>query len=358
MELYTQDGSRPDLAQLVRLSQEALGGYAFPLIFPVISVPERAGQLSYAPAGLSNAGGVTGRANGAPLESSEKKTSDFGWTTARLEARTKIYADEVKGFGGIEMADQFGGEDCGRRAFNTIEMAAAAMVFSSARRAAAVSLTNHQLVPLLQKAALAQRKYGSPYLVLTTNGLLKLTQIPEVFGRMVGRFGATGAMNFLAGAAGELTAALSPLMGFAGMLVFDSGVVGETYDNSIAVASLRPDAAAGGPAAMQEIKRSATYGFAAVYIPDPASNDQPLEISSHADRAVKANVYDAEGRYSLNEIHGTDGAEAPNVNGGAVKVFAMLADAEGYTPLDQRTVQVEITNTAASPVPTQEVSAD
>lgn len=351
----TQNGKRADLAQLTKLSQAALGGYAFPKLFPIFPTVERAGDFSYAPKGLSTATGTTGRANGDALSATEIKTADFAYTTARLEARSVIYDNEVKGFGGIEGADQAGGEDCGRRAWNTIEIAAHAKVFSTARVAAKTDLTDHNVVTLLQTAALGQRAFGAPYLVLTSLGLLKFAQIPEVRAAMVGQFGATGAMNYLAGAQADLIKALSPLLGFEGIIVFDSAIVGSTKDDYVAVVSLRKEAFAGGSAFTQLAKRAACYSFAAIYLPDEANMDQPLQVSSFADEKDKANYYDAEGRYSLNELHPDDGAESPDVNGGAVKVFAMLDSLASYTPIDQRTQQVLVVNTAETPVYTEEV---
>lgn len=351
----TQSGKRADLAQLTKLSQAALGGYAFPKLFPIFPTTERAGDFSYAPKGLTLLTGTTGRANGAALSATEIKTADFAYTTARLEARSVVYDNEVKGFGGIEGADQAGGEDCGRRAWNTIEVAAYAAVFSAARRSAKTDLTDHNVVTLLQTAALAQRAFGAPYLVMTSLGLLKFVQIPEIRAAMVGQYGPTGAMNFMAGSQVELAKALSPLIGFEGIVIFDSAIVGSTYDDYVAVVSLRKDAFSGGASFQQLAKRAAVYGFAAIYLPDEANMDQPLLVSAFADEKDKANYYDAEGRYSLNELHGTDGAQSPDVNGGAVKVFAMLAALSSYTPIDQRVMQVLITNTEAAPVPTQEV---
>lgn len=352
----TQNGPRPDLAALVKLSQAAVGGYAFPKLFPIYATPERASDFSYAPAGQTVATGTAGRANGAALAATEKKTADFSFTTARLEARTVVYDNEVKGYGGIEGADQAGGEDCGRRAYNTIEVAAYAKVFSAARRAAKTDLTDHNVVTLLQTAALGQRAFGSPYLVMTTLGLLKFVQIPEVRVAMVGVFGASGTMNYITGSQTELAKALSPLIGFEGIVLFDSAIVGSTYDDYVAVVALRKEAFAAGNMLPSIAKRAAMYGFAAIYLPDAATMDQPLTICSFADDKDKANYYDAEGRYSLNELHGDDGAESPNVNAGAVKVLAMLPALASYTPIDQRVQQVEVVNTEATPVFTQEVA--
>lgn len=343
---YTERGDRPDLAARAKLTQASIGGYAFTKLFPVLPVTERAGDFSYAPVGM-----VTGttnvaeaRANGAELTANALATVDFAWTTARLEARTVIYVNEVKGFGGIEAADGFGGEDCTRRAYNKVEIAAYGKVFSAARRGAKTELANHQVVTLLQKGALAQRKYGQPYLVMTSYGLLKFVNIPEVRSRMFGEYGPTGAMNYITGGQVQLAKAISPLIGFEDIIVFDSEIVGSTYDDYIAIASLRKEAMAGGVALSGVAKARALYGFAAIYIPDPANNDQPFSVSSFDDRLNKANYYDAESRYSLNELHAD-----------AVTVYDMLADIASYTPIDARVVQVQVVNDEESPVVTNDI---
>jgi len=345
-EFYTQRGDRPDLAALANLTQASVGGYAFPKLFPVLPVLERAGDFSYAPVGQTNVttNVAEARANGAALTASDLVTSDYAWTTAHLEARTRIYANEVKGFGGIEAADKFGGEDCIRRAFNKVEIAAYAKAFSSTRRGAATELVNHGVVTLLQKLALAQRKYGAPYLFMTTYGMLKFVNIPEVRSRLFGEFGATGAMNLITGGQMDLAKAISPLIGFEGIIPFDSEIVGSTYDDYIAVASLRKEALAGGAALLTTAKARALYGFSAIYIPNAANADQPFSVSSFDDRDTKANLYDAESRYSLNELHTA-----------AVSVCNMLANIDAYTPIDSRVLQVQVVNDEDSPVVTNDI---
>ena len=180
---YTERGDRPDLAARAKLTQASIGGYAFPKLFPVLPVTERAGDFSYAPVGM-----VTGttnvaeaRANGAELTANALATADFAWTTARLEARTVIYANEVKGFGGIEAADGFGGE--GLHAARTTRSHDCAITRSSAPP---VAVRRPSCQPsgrdVAAEGALAQRKSGQPYLVMTSYGLLKFVNIPEVRG--------------------------------------------------------------------------------------------------------------------------------------------------------------------------------
>jgi hypothetical protein len=332
----TQNGPRPDLALAGKMSQADMGGYAFTQLFPVLPTTERAGDFSYAPVNLSNAttNVAEGRANGAALTASELKTADFAWTTARLEARSVVYDNEVKSFGGIENADKNGGIDAVRRAYNKVEVAAYSKVFSAARILAATSLADQEIINLLSKGAIAARPYGSPYLVLTTNGLLKMLQIPEVRKAMFGSFTAAQVMNMLTGTDKDLILSkLSPLLSMKGMIIFDSDIVtGVANDDCIAIVALRPEAFAGNDALLRTAKQKAVYGFTAIYIPEGASKEMPFGVSATAHGDGKVNLYDAESRYSINEIH-TD----------AVKVFKMLANLTDYSE-NLSPLKVEITN--------------
>lgn len=335
----TTNGSRPDLALAAKATQADMGGYAFPQLFPVLATTERAGDFSYAPANLPNSttNVAEGRANGAALTATELKTEDFAWTTAPLEARSVIYDREVPGWGGIAQADEAGGIDCVRRAYNKVEQVAYAKTFSAARILAAVSLADQQIINLFAKAAIAVRPYGQPYLVCTTNGLLKLLQIPEVRKAMFGSFTAAQVMNMLTGTDKELILSkLSPLLSMKGIVIFDSDIVTGANDDCIAIVALRPEAFAGGVSLLNTAKARAIYGFTAVYIPTGATSDMPFGVSSTADGKDKANYYDAESRYSVNEIHT-----------GAVKCFKMLADIASYTE-NVGPLKVEITNPSIS----------
>ena len=334
MNFPTQTGLRPDLAEEAKLSQAEMGGYSFPKIFPVMAVKERAGTFAYAPENLPNGTGSAqeGRANGSAITSDEVKCADYNWTTARLEARTKIYDNEVKAFGGIEAADKNGGRNCVRRAYNKVEFRAYEKVFSAGRIAGATSLANNAVQSLLTKAAIAVRPFGSPYLYMTTNGLVKFLQIPEVRRMMFGTFGAQATMNLLVGDQSVLFAKLSPLLGFKGIVVAQSEIVGTTNDDAIAVIGLREEAFAGNDSLIMTAKERATYGFCVIYIPEGASTDMPFGVSSAPIEEHKMNIYDAESAYSLNELHG-----------GAVKVFKMLADLADYS-VTQSPVEVKVVN--------------
>lgn len=300
---YTQRGPRPDLASLVKISTLSQRGYAFTKLFPIVVMTEKGGTFSHAPVGMTTAKGQKGRANGAAISSTEKKSETATWTPTRLEGRTKIYENEVKGFGGIEIADQFGGEDAGRKAFNQAEADAAAAFYTAARIAAAAELTDHLVVKKLQQAAISVRKYGKPYLVMTSNAFLTFCEIPEIRVRSYAALGGTGNLAFLALEDEALMAALGRLIKFQGIILFDSELVGTDYDGYIGVVGLREETQAGGTRALMAAKSAATYGLSMFYQPDASSSDMPFAVSSHDNRDDKVNIYDAEAEFCLQELH-------------------------------------------------------
>lgn len=340
----TMNGPRPDLALAARESQADMGGYAFPQIFPILTVTERAGTFSYAPANLTNGTSnvAEGRANSEALVGDEIATADFDWTTARLEARAKIFDNEVKGFGGIEKADKLGAVSAVRRAFNKVETRAYAKVFTAARILAATSLVDQGIINIISLAAVALRPYGSPYIVATTTGLLKFLQIPEVRKAMFGSFTAAQVMNMLGDPTSKelMLSKLSVLISVKGIIIFDSDIVTAANNDCIAMVTLRPEAMNGGDTLMAVAKEKALYGFTALYIPDGGTKEMPFGISATADGDGKVNLYDAESRYSINEIYTA-----------AVRVYKMLTNLTDYSE-NLSPLKVEITNpTIQTPAP-------
>lgn len=301
---YTQRGLRPDLAQRIKLTTLNMLGYAFPKLFPICVMQEKGGTFSFAPVGATTAKGQKARANGAAITSTEVKSGSDTWTPARLEGRALIYENEVKGLGGIESADAFGGEEAGRKAFNSAECDAIAASFSAARIAAAVELADHEVVKVLQQQAIAIRRYGKAYLVMTSNAFLKFCEIPEIRVRSFAALGGTGNLAFLALEDSAFLTSLGRLIKFNGIILFDSEVVGTDYDEYVGVVGLREEALTGGQPAIMTAKRAATYALSFFYQPDEASADTPFKVSSADDRVTnKANVYDAEAEFCLKELH-------------------------------------------------------
>jgi len=341
MEYYTIDGERPDLAQLAKLSQLlGVGGYAFPKLFPLIITAETSGSYSFAPVLMTAASGQEGRANSEAITDAEIKSSLLSWATARLEGRHKIFENEVKGLGGIESADEMGGEESGRKAMNTAEKAANTKLFAT-RIGTATELSDQAVLKTLKTKALSLRKYGKPCLVMSTNAYMKFTDIPEIDRKFVAGLKGLGDVSFLTANDSAALKLVAGLISFEGIILFDSDVVGTTYDEYIAVVALRSEAFASSEEAYKAGKRRAMYGLTHLYLPDGADKDMPFRISSTADRKGKVNYYDAEGQYCINEMH--------------TAAVAVCKFADSYTPLGDLTQKVVIVNAEETPVFTQEV---
>lgn len=301
--LYTQRGPRPDLAALGALSQMDLKGYGFMKLFPLIIVNEKAGTFSFAPKGLTATKGQAGRAKTDAISVETLAPVDVEYSVSALEGRAKIYTRDVPGLGGIAFADQLGGENCCRQAWNKAEATAASTVFTAGRMNAATELADHAVIKGLQQAAKSVRGYGKPYLVMSTNGFLTFCDIPEIRQKLDKSSLATGDLGFMALSDPRVAQTLSTLMMMQGVILFDSDIVGDTYDNFIAVVSLREEAFAGGMAALGVAQRAAIYGATFMYIPKGAQGDTPFMVSSSDNTDGKYNLYDAEAHYDIEEVH-------------------------------------------------------
>ena len=287
-----QDADRPDLAAIGNASQADLKGYAFPKIFPVIYVGETSGMFSVAPAGLTTAKGTKGRANGTALDATGVTPVDVAWSCARFEGRARIYENDGASWASEEACDQAGAETSQRLAWNKVEDEAFAKIFTTARKGGAAELADHAVVKTLQQKAKTLRAYGRPVLVMTTNTWMSFVEIPEIRHRLEKFAGAGNDVGFLAADAEKVRAAVSTLMGFADIVLFDADIVDAdgTYDGLVAVLGLRRAQ----PNMLQAIKTRATYGWTTVYLPDAATGDKPFDMRTWYDNTNKANVYDAE----------------------------------------------------------------
>jgi len=209
----------------------------------------------------------------------------------------------------------------------SLSMASFKPIESATRLTSAETLTDQNVLKILQGKAIALRKYGAPYLVMTTDALTTFLQIPELRNNMFGQWGPQVAMSLLTGDQNVLLSKLSPLIGFPGVIVYDSQIVGTAQNDYIGIVALRDEAMAGGEEIIMTAKEMAMYAFAALYIPDGANQNMPMGISAGVDYKAKANLYDATGFYSLNEIH-------PD----AVAVCKMLPISDYTTPGVVRTI--------------------
>ncbi|MBQ2336481.1 MAG: hypothetical protein II381_09215, partial [Victivallales bacterium] len=223
---------------------------------------------------------------------------DVNWAASRYEGRGKLYENDGAAYASAEAADQAGAELSQRLAWNKVEDDAFKAVFTAARAAAATELVDHSVVKILQQKAKALRKYGKPTLVMTTNAWLDFCEIPEIRYRLEKLAGASNDTGFIMTDIEKVRAAVSTFLGFNDIVLFDSEIVGTSYDTNIAVIGLRPDAA-GNVAATAKSK--ATYGWTCAYIPEDAAADKPFDMRTWYDDGNKCNVYDAEAFLGVTE---------------------------------------------------------
>ena len=289
-----EKADRPDLAAIGSISQLDVKGYAFPKIFPLMPVTEKSGTMTVAPAGLTASKGTKARANGTALSGTAISMVDVNWSVSR-------YEDDGAAYASAEAADNAGAELSQRLAWNKVEDDAFAKVFNATRYAAATTLTDHSVVKILQQKAKSLRKYGKPTLVMTTNAWLDFCEIPEIRYRLEKLAGAANDTGFIMTDIEKVRAAVSTFMGFNDIVLFDSEIVGTSYDDCVAVIGLRPEANGN---AVSTAKSKATYGWTPVYIPEDAPADKPFDMRAWYDDADKCNVYDAEAFLGVIEAFG------------------------------------------------------
>ncbi|MBQ4385614.1 MAG: hypothetical protein II823_06840 [Kiritimatiellae bacterium] len=286
-----EKADRPDLAAIGSISQLDVKGYAFPKIFPLMPVTGKSGTMTVAPAGLTASKGTKARANGTALSGTAISMVDVKWSVSRYEGRGKLFEDDGAAYASAEAADNAGAELSQRLAWNKVEDDAFATVFNATRYAAATTLTNHSVVKILQQKAKSLRMYGKPTLVMTTNAWLDFCEIPEIRYRLEKLAGAANDTGFIMTDIEKVRAAVSTFMGFNDIVLFDSEIVGTSYDDCVAVIGLRPEANGN---AVSTAKSKATYGWTPVYIPEDAPADKPFDMRAWYDDDDKCNVYDAE----------------------------------------------------------------
>lgn len=296
----TTTGDRPELAAIGSTSQLDVMGYAFPKIFPLRPVTEKSGVTTVAPAGLTNAKGTEGRANGTKLNATDIANVDVNWAVARFEGRARQYENDASAYSSQEAADQAGAEVAQRLAWNKVEDKAFATIFTNTRKSAAAELADHHVVRDLQKKAKAVRKYGKATLVMTTNTWLDFVDIPEIRVRLASLAGAGNDISYILSDVAKVRASVSTFLSVNDIVLFDSDIVGTACDGYIAVIGLRPEAAGN---VTTVAKTKAVYGFTNVYIPEDAPADKPFDMRSWYDDDNKANVFDSEAFLGLSEAH-------------------------------------------------------
>lgn len=301
MEMFVQNESRPDLGASVKMTQDSLRGYGFAKVFPMFRVPEKSGTVYVAPSTLTNAEGVKDRADGSALAATDLATSAVAFAVARLEGRARIFENEMHGFQSMDAACAAGSKIAGRKLLNTLEKDVSAAVFSSARRTAATVLANHAVVSGLQKLAISVRAYGSARLAFSTNGFLVFCNIPEIRVLLKTCAKVNSDAAYLALTNPAIRTAIANLMYFDDIAIFDSNIVGTTYDTFIGVYAARPESFTGD--AMLVAKTDATLGGLMTYLPDTAQPDCPMSLFTSANYQEKANYFDGEAWLQILEFN-------------------------------------------------------
>ena len=329
--MFVEDQERPDLRTFAKLTQADMKGYAFGKFMPVITTTEKGGSIWVAPTTLTNAAGVTGRANGSALSATALATLQVDYTTARIEGRAAIYENEMHGFADINAACQAGATVAGRKVLNSIETAAIGTVFTSVRTTAATTMADHEVVKTIQKAAIAIRAYGKACLGLSDTAFLKLCDIPEIRRRLEAFSKTSGDVGYMALNDEKVRASISTLLYVNEIAVYDSAVVGTDNDGYVAVVGIRPDAIGKTGDAVRTIaKTDAMFGAMMVYIPQDAAAEEPFVVSQSSDKTDKVNYFDAEGfvvAKNFTAATAAEGGTSLTENGGAV----VLAFAGEYT---------------------------
>lgn len=324
MQMYVQDAERPDLRPFAKMTQEDMRGYAFGKVFPVIFVRGKGGKIYVAGKNLTNGQGTKGRSDGTSLSGTALATVEVSYSTGRVEGRGKIYEHEMHGYSSQEAAEQNGATLAGRLVLNTVEKDAMAVIFSSARISGATSGTAKGILKELHNAAKSVRAYGKPWLVCSDQAFLDLCGLSKIEDRLATATKASGDIGFMALQDEKVLQTISTLLYFNGIAVYDSDIVGDTYDGYVAVVAVQPETiGASSDQVLTVAKTKAMAGATIVCLPEDAPAGEPFTLSTAADRDNKCNLFDAEGWLQIKEfkgwtVNGTSGALEDN--GGAVLI--------------------------------------
>ena len=302
MSLHLPAESRPDLA--VGIEANVLGGAAkmlAPRLFPRFRVAERGGTI--AAAKLSVGTGVKNRTQGQALTAGRDTAKDVTYAVDRYEGRTVLDDRDVKDHGGVEPAVAAAARVSAYAALKLHEQAAAALLFSATRYAAATSIVAATPFDAIARAAQSVKRYGRPKLVCSESWLSDFVKIEGVAKYLLELYGHGVIGGIVAGLPDALKAA-GAAFGVTEVLVGDDdfwavagGSGGSAYDytNAAAVVALRDDEMKAD--VVSTVKALPCYGFEPVFLPETDSTlDFPFEIETTflpdaKDSAVDASLY-------------------------------------------------------------------
>ena len=294
MEQYaTQQGNRPDLAGLpVNLPE----GYIGNLVYPPMSMHEKAGEFSYM--GLhTDQTPETSRTRGDELSRAFLVTQTASWLGVSRERRVSVDWRDVKLFGGVEVADRHGGTMAKRAIMRQREDLQAAALFAGTSTA----ISSDPLKDVMLALPEVKRFAGSNAMVLSYSAWLWLVSQEAVY-KKLRTFGWQGP-NTAAVLSVQREVVISMLQnvyGITQVLIGDDDHW-ETHDGHMAIVKL-PDAGE-----MSHLE-GAILGKTIQYIPDPDKPDG-IEIVSAPNYPRHCNDYDGVAFYNVVEFSENTGAK-------------------------------------------------
>lgn len=290
---------RADIA--VGIDRNVLGGDAKFIalrIFRPFPVTTDGGKLHLAQ--VVRGTGSKNRTAGTALAGTRVEKKDVSFSCDSYEDRAWFTDSDVKKFGGAETAILAGANTASYGVVKLIENDAAAIIFTDARYAAALTTDTEAPFDGINKAAISVKMYGTPYLVCSETWLANFVKIKNVAQILTDLYG-RGFIKEVLGAVPEAMKSLGISFGVKGIIVGDDAfwyLDGKT--DAAAVIGMRESAADPLVSAMSE----PVYGIAPVFIPfDGATIDKPFKIDTAWDTDKKRNVVDAECECDLNEVN-------------------------------------------------------
>ena len=290
---------RADIAR--GISRKVLGGavrFIVPNIFYMFPVREIGSKFSCAKVILGEA--VKNRSAGASLTGTRIEMKDVDYNCDAFEDRARLTEKEIVQYGSEDIAIESGAKTASYGVMKKVEAEGIAILFTSARYAAAYTSTAAAPLLGINNAANAVKRYGTPYLVCSESWLASFVSIPAIATLLKDLYGNNAIMGILGGEE-KIMAAAGITFGVKGILVGDDNfwqVSGMT--NAAAVVALRPEIAND---VITGVKSMPCYGFAPTFLPTDATLDNPFAVETGYDADSKDNLVDATQNVDLNEIN-------------------------------------------------------
>lgn len=276
----TQNSRRPDLETLPLAGTE---GYIADQIFPVFHVGQKAGKMNYQTL-VAKTAATGNRAAGTALATTYLAKASADWAVAKKEARYGVPFDEVENYGGIESADEAGGEGAKLSVMDAIEADAVSVVFSGTGTA----VTAGGFVAAVKAAKNKIKRYvGKTVLVLSQTAYDAICEDESVQDRVTLFTSVTPADNEQILALKKTILCMALEIDY--ILIGDDEFWGGENASKVALVKVAP-------ADVNSHIRKAVFAKQLAYYPADGSR---FEIVSFPDDNDKANKYDATAYYKL-----------------------------------------------------------